>query len=147
MKTVRTGQSCIQAEFTQAGGRTVRSQIHILCKFWDFTSLQFVSTVLGYMILDINFFTLLCTLDIENETFTVFQNRGYHLPIDAVLLNCIWNREGLPQKRKESINVTIYMNGNKTHGCYGRMSLLSTTYETDSVSYLKEPYLLTTVFI
>jgi hypothetical protein len=78
---------------------------------------------------------------------TIYPLMQCHIPEKQALLNFIWNREGLTQKRKKSINVTIYMNSNKTHRCYECMSLLSTTYETDSVSYLKEPYLLNTVFI
>jgi hypothetical protein len=46
-------------------------------------------------------------------------------------INSIWNKEELPNQWKESINVLIYMKGNKTDSSkYQGISLLSTSYKT-----------------
>jgi hypothetical protein len=45
-----------------------------------------------------------------------------------MLLSSIWNKEELPEKRKESINVPIYKKGDKTDcSNYRGISLLPTT--------------------
>jgi hypothetical protein len=45
------------------------------------------------------------------------------------LINCIWNKEELPEQWKESIIVPVYKKGDKTDcsNCQ-RISLLSTSY-------------------
>jgi hypothetical protein len=46
------------------------------------------------------------------------------------LISCIWNKEELPQKWKESVIVPIYKKGDKTDcNNYGGISLLSTAYK------------------
>jgi hypothetical protein len=46
------------------------------------------------------------------------------------LINSVWNKEELPDQLKESINVPIHKNGNKTDcNNYRGISLLSTSYK------------------
>jgi hypothetical protein len=51
------------------------------------------------------------------------------------LINCVWNKEELPEQWKESIIVPIYKKGDKTDcSNYREISLLSTSYKILSIS-------------
>jgi hypothetical protein len=59
------------------------------------------------------------------------------------LINCIWNKEELPQQWKESIIVPIYKKGDKTDcSNYRGISLLPTSYKilSNILLYRLTPY-------
>jgi hypothetical protein len=59
------------------------------------------------------------------------------------LINCIWNKEELPEQWKECIIVPIYKKGDKMYySNYQGISLLSTSYKTLSNIFLSRltPY-------
>jgi hypothetical protein len=56
---------------------------------------------------------------------------GRTIPCEIrILMNCMWNKEELPEAQKESIIVLIYKKGDKTDCSNNRgISLLPTTYK------------------